>query len=261
GVPSEPLLSVRGLVKHFPLARDGFFGAKKVVRAVDGVDLDVGAGETVGVVGESGCGKSTFARLVVRIHEPTAGSIRFAGQEIADARLSAIRPLRRRMQMVFQDPYASLNPRMTVGDILAEPIRFHGLGKSAHETAERVGQLLSAVGLSPKMAIRYPHEFSGGQRQRISIARALALEPDFIIADEPISSLDVNIQAQIINLLIELQERFRLTYLFIAHDLAVVRHICDRIVVFYLGKVMEIAPAEDLFAASLHPYTRYLISA
>jgi len=258
---AEPLLSVRGLVKHFPLPRDGFFGAKKVVRAVDGVDLDVAAGETVGVVGESGCGKSTFARLVVRIHEPTAGSIRFAGQEIAEASASAIRPLRRRMQMVFQDPYASLNPRMTVGDILSEPIRFHRLTKTARETGERVEELLSAVGLSPKMTGRYPHEFSGGQRQRISIARALALKPEFIIADEPISSLDVNIQAQIINLLIDLQERFRLTYLFIAHDLAVVRHICDRIVVFYLGKIMEIAPAEDLFTASLHPYTRYLISA
>jgi peptide/nickel transport system ATP-binding protein len=258
---AEPLLSVRGLVKHFPLARDGLFGAKKVVRAVDGVDLDVAAGETVGVVGESGCGKSTFARLVVRIHEPTAGSIRFAGQEIAEASASAIRPLRRRMQMVFQDPYASLNPRMTVGDILSEPLRFHGLTTTAHETTERVEELLSAVGLNPRMAIRYPHEFSGGQRQRISIARALALKPEFIIADEPISSLDVNIQAQIINLLIELQERFGLTYLFIAHDLAVVRHISDRIAVFYLGKVMEIAPAEDLFTASLHPYTRYLISA
>ena len=163
--------------------------------------------------------------------------------------------------MVFQDPYASLNPRMTVGDILSEPIRFHGLTATAAETAERVEELLGAVGLNPKMAIRYPHEFSGGQRQRISIARALALKPEFIIADEPISSLDVNIQAQIINLLIELQERFKLTYLFIAHDLAVVRHISDRIAVFYLGKVMEIAPAEDLFTASLHPYTRYLISA
>jgi peptide/nickel transport system ATP-binding protein len=257
----EPLLSVRGLVKHFPLPRDGFFQPRKVVRAVEGVDLDVAAGETVGVVGESGCGKSTFARLVVRIHEPTAGSIRFAGHEIAAASASAIRPLRRRMQMVFQDPYASLNPRMTVGDILSEPIRFHGLTKTTAETTERVEELLSAVGLSPKMAIRYPHEFSGGQRQRISIARALALKPEFIIADEPISSLDVNIQAQIINLLIDLQERFRLTYLFIAHDLAVVRHISDRIAVFYLGKVMEIAPAEDLFTASLHPYTRYLISA
>jgi peptide/nickel transport system ATP-binding protein len=258
---AEPLLKVRGLVKHFPLRRDGLFGARKVVRAVDGVDLEVAAGETVGVVGESGCGKSTFARLVVRIHAPTAGSIRFAGEEIAQASASAIRPLRRRMQMVFQDPYASLNPRMTVGDILSEPIRFHRLTGSERETGQRVEELLAAVGLNPGMAARYPHEFSGGQRQRISIARALALRPEFIIADEPISSLDVNIQAQIINLLIDLQERFRLTYLFIAHDLAVIRHISDRIAVFYLGKVVEIAPAEDLFTASLHPYTRYLISA
>ncbi len=258
---TPPLLSVRGLVKHFALPREGFFGKGRYVHAVDGVDLDVMPGETVGLVGESGCGKSTFARLVARIHEPSAGSIRFAGHEIADASASAIRPLRRRMQMVFQDPYASLNPRMTVADILSEPIRFHGLTKTAGETRERVEELLTAVGLNPKMAIRYPHEFSGGQRQRISIARALALKPDFIIADEPISSLDVNIQAQIINLLIDLQEKFQLTYLFIAHDLAVVRHICDRIVVFYLGKVMEIAPAADLFTASLHPYTRYLISA
>jgi peptide/nickel transport system ATP-binding protein len=258
---AEPLLSVRGLVKHFPLPRDGFFGAKKAVQAVNGVDLDVAAGETVGVVGESGCGKSTFARLVVRIHEPTAGSIRFAGQEIAGASASAIRPLRRRMQMVFQDPYASLNPRMTVADILSEPLRFHCLTGSPRDTNTRIEELLAAVGLNPNMAVRYPHEFSGGQRQRISIARALALKPEFIIADEPISSLDVNIQAQIINLLIDLQERFNLTYLFIAHDLAVVRHISDRIVVFYLGKVVEIAPAEDLFTAPLHPYTRYLISA
>ena len=215
------------------------------------------------MVGESGCGKSTFARLVVRIHEPTAGSIRFAGQEIAKASASAIRPLRRRMQMVFQDPYASLNPRMTVGDILSEPLRFHGLTTTAAETRERVER--AARGRRPqrrRSAQRYPHEFSGGQRQRISIARALALEPEFIIADEPISSLDVNIQAQIINLLIDLQERFRLTYLFIAHDLAVVRHISDRIVVLYLGKVDgDRAGATSCSTAPLHPYTRYLISA
>jgi peptide/nickel transport system ATP-binding protein len=257
----EPLLSVRGLVKHFPLRRDGLFGPRKIVHAVDGVDLDVEPGETVGIVGESGCGKSTFARLVVRIHDPTAGTIRFAGQDITEASASAIRPLRRHMQMVFQDPYASLNPRMTVAEILSEPLRFHGLTRSAAETAARVEELLASVGLNPKMSIRFPHEFSGGQRQRISIARALALNPDFIVADEPISSLDVNIQAQIINLLVDLQEKFRLTYLFIAHDLAVVRHICDRIVVFYLGKVVEVAPAEDLFTRPLHPYTRYLISA
>jgi peptide/nickel transport system ATP-binding protein len=255
------MLSVRGLVKHFALPREDFFGKRKVVRAIDGVDLDIAQGETVGMVGESGCGKSTFARLVVRIHEPTAGSIMFAGTDIAKASSSDIRPLRRRMQMVFQDPYASLNPRMTVGDILSEPLQFHALTRSAAETRSRVEELLAAVGLNPRMIARYPHEFSGGQRQRISIARALALEPEFIIADEPISSLDVNIQAQIINLLIDLQERFRLTHLFIAHDLAVVRHICDRIVVLYLGRIAEIAPAHELFAAPLHPYTRYLISA
>jgi peptide/nickel transport system ATP-binding protein len=255
------LLSVRGLVKHFALPREDFFGKRKIVRAVDGVDLDVARGETVGLVGESGCGKSTFARLIVRIHEPTAGSVIFAGNDIAHASAAEIRPLRRRMQMVFQDPYASLNPRMTIGDILREPLNFHGLTPTPAATRARVEQLLSGVGLNPRMITRYPHEFSGGQRQRISIARALALEPEFIIADEPISSLDVNIQAQIINLLIDLQERLRLTYLFIAHDLAVVRHISDRIVVFYLGKVVEIAPARDLFTVPLHPYTRYLISA
>ncbi|HXQ66930.1 MAG TPA: ABC transporter ATP-binding protein [Alphaproteobacteria bacterium] len=257
----ERLLEARGVVKHFPLPRAGLFGPTRVVRAVDGVDFDVAQGETVGLVGESGCGKSTLARVLVRIHRPDAGSIRLAGQEIAQSQPSAIRPLRRRMQMVFQDPYASLNPRMTVGQILGEPLVFHRITKGARETSAHVDELLNVVGLSPKAAQRYPHEFSGGQRQRISIARALAVRPDFIVADEPISALDVNIQAQIINLLIDLQERYGLAYLFIAHDLAVVRHISERIVVLYLGKVAEIAPAAALFESPLHPYTRHLISA
>jgi peptide/nickel transport system ATP-binding protein len=257
----ERMLQLRGVVKHFPLPKRSFFGKREIVHAVDGVDLDVAQGETVGLVGESGCGKSTLARVVARIHQPTAGSVVFHGQDIANATQSTIRPLRRRMQMVFQDPYASLNPRMTVADILGEPLRLHRITNSETETRKHVGELLDVVGLSPKAGERYPHEFSGGQRQRISIARALSVRPDFIIADEPISALDVNIQAQIINLLIDLQERFGLTYLFIAHDLAVVRHISDRVVVLYLGKVAEVAPADKLFAEPLHPYTRYLISA
>jgi peptide/nickel transport system ATP-binding protein len=257
----ERLLQLRDVVKHFPLPKTSFFGKQKVVHAINGVSLDVAQGETVGLVGESGCGKSTLARVVARIHQPTSGSVIFHGQDIANASQAQIRPLRRRMQMVFQDPYASLNPRMTVGDILGEPLRFHDITTNESETRERIAELLNVVGLSPKAAARYPHEFSGGQRQRISIARALSVRPDFIIADEPISALDVNIQAQIINLLIDLQERFGLTYLFIAHDLAVVRHISDRVVVLYLGSVMEIASADTLFAEPLHPYTRYLISA
>ncbi|HTZ77662.1 MAG TPA: dipeptide ABC transporter ATP-binding protein [Stellaceae bacterium] len=257
----QRLLEVRGLKKYFALPSAGFFEPHKLVHAVDGIDLDVAQGETVGLVGESGCGKSTLARVLIRIYEPSDGSISFAGQDITHAKASEIRPLRRRMQMVFQDPYSSLNPRMTVGEILGEPMRFHGLVQNGAEAKARIDEILGVVGLNPKAANRYPHEFSGGQRQRISIARALAVRPDFIIADEPISALDVNIQAQIINLLVDLQERFGLTYLFIAHDLAVVRHISDRIVVLYLGKVMEVAPAEELFAAPLHPYTRHLISA
>jgi peptide/nickel transport system ATP-binding protein len=257
----EPLLKVRRLVKHFPLPKTGFFQPPRVVHAVDDVDLDVFRGETVGLVGESGCGKSTLARLVTRIHTPDAGTIAFDGTDIAQATQAEIRPLRRRMQMVFQDPYASLNPRMSVGDILGEPPQFHGLTKTRAETNDCIQDLLATVGLNPKSADRYPHEFSGGQRQRISIARALAVKPDFIVADEPISALDVNIQAQIINLMLDLQERLGLTYLFIAHDLAVVRHISDRVVVLYLGKVMEIAPSGAIFDRPLHPYTRYLISA
>jgi peptide/nickel transport system ATP-binding protein len=259
--PRERLLEVRGLVKHFPLPKSGFFRKRLIVHAVDGVDLDVARGETVGLVGESGCGKSTLARVLIRIHKPDAGSIVFQGRDIAKASAAEIRPLRRRMQMVFQDPYASLNPRMTVADIIGEPLRFHGLAATAAETRGQVEELLSVVGLNPKAAQRYPHEFSGGQRQRISIARALAVRPDFIIADEPISALDVNIQAQIINLMLDLQEKFGLTYLFIAHDLAVVRHVSDRVVVLYLGKAVEVARAAALFERPLHPYTRYLISA
>jgi peptide/nickel transport system ATP-binding protein len=255
------LLELRDVVKHFPLPKDGLFERRRVLRAVDGVDLAVNRGETVGLVGESGCGKSTLARLIVRIHEPTAGTINFAGQDITNADQKTIRPLRRRLQMIFQDPYASLNPRMSVSEILAGPLRFHRITSGEAETTARVRELLDVVGLPAQSIDRFPHEFSGGQRQRISIARALAVSPDFIVADEPISALDVNIQAQIINLMIDLQERFALTYLFIAHDLAVVRHVSDRIVVLYLGKVMEVAPAAALFAAPLHPYTKSLISA
>jgi peptide/nickel transport system ATP-binding protein len=258
---SSLLLQTDGLTKHFELARENFLEKRRFLRAVEEVDLDVFRGETVGLVGESGCGKSTLARLVTRLEEPTAGRIIFSGQDISHASQSAIRPLRRRMQMIFQDPYASLNPRMTVGQILAGPLRLHGLASGPAEARERVGDLLNLVGLPPEAAARFPHEFSGGQRQRVSIARALAVEPEFVVADEPISALDVNIQAQIINLMTGLQERLHLTYLFIAHDLAVVRHISDRIVVLYLGRVVETAPAEELFRHPLHPYTASLISA
>jgi peptide/nickel transport system ATP-binding protein len=256
-----PILEVTGLQKHFALAKEGYFERQRVLRAVDGVDLQVMTGETVGLVGESGCGKSTLARLVTRLHEPTAGKVVFAGTDITHASQGEIRPLRRRMQMIFQDPYASLNPRMTVGEILAGPLILHDIVPDANAARTRVGELLDLVGLPRQSVQRYPHEFSGGQRQRISIARALAVGPDFVVADEPISALDVNIQAQIINLMVDLQERLGLTYLFIAHDLAVVRHVCDRIAVLYLGKIMEVGPAAELFSRPLHPYTRTLISA
>ena len=233
----------------------------RVLRAVDGVDLRVMRGETVGLVGESGCGKSTLARLVTRLHEPTAGRIVFDGTDITHATQGELRPLRRRMQMIFQDPYGSLNPRMSVGKILTGPLELHGIVADATSARRRAVELLDLVGLAAESVGRFPHEFSGGQRQRISIARALAVGSEFIVADEPISALDVNIQAQIINLMVELQERLGLTYLFIAHDLAVVRHICDRIVVLYLGRVMEVARAATPFARPLHPYTRTLISA
>ena len=232
-----------------------------VFTALKDVSLSINAGESFGLVGESGSGKTTLTRCILRLEEITSGSIYFDGADLTKMSAPEVRALRSQIQIVFQDPYASLNPRMTVADILAEPLRFHRLTVSEPETLRRVEELLSLVGLSPASLAKYPHEFSGGQRQRISIARALAVSPEFIVADEPISSLDVNIQAQIINLLIELQQRLGLTYLFIAHDLAVVRHISDRIAVLYLGKVMEIAPAADLFQDPLHPYTRSLISA
>ncbi len=257
----RPLLAVQGLKKHFVLPRDSFLEPKRILRAVDGIDLQVFPGETVGLVGKSGCGKSTLARVAMRLDEPTEGRVVFDGHDISHESQARIRPLRRRMQMIFQDPYASLNPRMNVGEILSGPLRLHGLARNAAAARARVAELLDLVGLAPAAAARFPHEFSGGQRQRISIARALAVEPVFVIGDEPISALDVNIQAQILNLMIGLQERLGLTYLFIAHDLAVVRHISDRIVVLYLGKVMETAPTEKLFARPLHPYTATLVSA
>src|SRR5918999_3775036 len=261
-VPStEKLVDVKGLKIHFPVMA-GFLISRKVAdnKAVDGVTFDVKRGETVGLVGESGCGKSTTGRAILQLYKPTAGEIIFDGQDLTKLRGNDMRLMRRRMQMIFQDPYASLNPRMSVRDIIGEPLAIHKLG-SDKERRERVAELMRIVGLNPYYASRFPHEFSGGQRQRIGIARALAVSPDFIVCDEPVSALDVSIQAQIINLLEELQEQFGLTYLFIAHDLAVVRHISDRVAVMYLGKMMELADRNEIYDNPLHPYTKALLSA
>lgn len=261
-IQNSLIVEVRGLKKYFPIY-SGLF-AQRVegwVRAVDDVSFSIRRGETLGLVGESGCGKTTTGRCILQLDRPTAGEVLFEGQNLARMADAALRPLRRQMQIVFQDPYSSLNPRMTIGQILSEPIRVHRISPDGRRYEDRVAELLSVVGLNPLMAGRYPHELSGGQRQRVGIARALALEPKFIVCDEPISALDVSIQAQILNLLEELQERFGLTYLFIAHDLSVVRHISDRIVVMYLGKVVEIADRQELYENPLHPYTKALLSA
>ncbi len=257
----SPLLEVDSLKVYFPIT-SGIVLDRHVgdIKAVDDVSLTIEQGDTLGLVGESGCGKSTLGRAILRLYEPTSGRVIFDGQDITHLKESALRPLRRRMQMVFQDPFASLNPRHSVGRIVGEPLRIHSISDGRSKTGARVRELLSLVGLPADAVGRYPHEFSGGQRQRIGVARALALNPEFLVCDEPVSALDVSIQAQIINLMEELQTELGLTYLFIAHDLAVVRHISDRIAVMYLGKIVEVAPADDLYVNPLHPYTITLLS-
>ncbi|MCA9217317.1 MAG: ATP-binding cassette domain-containing protein [Planctomycetales bacterium] len=267
----KPLLSVRDLKVHFPVRSPGLFGgSRQVVKAVDGVDLDVARGETIGLVGESGCGKSTIGQAILQLIRPTSGTVQFDGIELTslwsrrfgrDSWSPTLLDLRRRMQMIFQDPYACLNPRMTVESIVGEPLRnFKSSGENGYERRRRVQELLTRVGMNPRYIRRYPHEFSGGQRQRIGIARALALNPDLIIADEPISALDVSIQSQILNLMQDLQAEFNLTYIFIAHDLAAVRHVSDRIAVMYLGRIVELATADDIYQSPQHPYSKALIS-
>ena len=257
-----PLLELRGLRMHFPVT-EGMIARRHVgdVKAVDGVDLTISRGETLGLVGESGCGKTTMGRCILRLEKPTAGEILYDGIDIAKLDRRELVALRRRIQVIFQDPYSSLNPRQKVGSIIAEPMMVHGVEPDPRRRADRVRELLSVCGLNPNFADRYPHEMSGGQRQRVGIARALALNPEFIVCDEAVSALDVSIQAQIINLLEDLRDKFNLTYLFIAHDLSVVRHLCQRVAVMYLGRVVELAECDEVFDHPLHPYTRALLAA
>jgi oligopeptide/dipeptide ABC transporter ATP-binding protein len=259
---TTPLLEVRNLVKHFPISRGVIFQRQAgSVKAVDGVDFVVQRGETLGIVGETGCGKTTTARLIVRLLDPSAGQVLFDGEDIAGRKGAALRALHRDMQMIFQDPYSSLNPRKSIGSIIAEPFAIHGLLKGQGERKRRVQELLDRVGLNPEHYNRYPHEFSGGQRQRIGVARAIALEPKLLVADEPVSALDVSIQAQVLNLLLGLQRELGLTLIFIAHDLSVVRHMCDRVAVMYLGKIVELGSSDALYGFPRHPYTGALLSA
>jgi oligopeptide/dipeptide ABC transporter ATP-binding protein len=255
-----PLIDARNIVKHYPILGGVWMKQIASVKAVDGVSLTIGAGETVGLVGESGCGKTTFGRVILRLEEPTAGEIFFQGKSILGHSRNEMQALRREMQIIFQDPFSSLNPRKTVGQIIGEPLLVHGVG-SRQERDRRVLELMEVVGLRKEHMRRYPHQFSGGQRQRIGVARALALNPKLVVCDEAVSALDVSIQAQVINLLKDLQQEFGLTYLFISHDLGVVEHVSDRVAVMYLGKIVEIAPSKDLYLEPLHPYTQALLSA